>query len=105
MADFSMRPHAFVVQRNEGADNVPPTTTLIDVSSGSCNNQSAASGGIGNENEALEYDYVLFHDETDDIEVEDIITVNHLGQTINGTVKKALKGQLSNRIWYNEISS
>jgi len=106
MATFTLRPHTFTVQRNTGAYNVPPTTVLTTILSGVCNNQTSTSGGIGNENEALEYDYVMFHDETitTELKAEDSITVNHAGKTITGTVKKALTGQLSSRIWYNEIS-
>lgn len=101
-----MRPHSFTVSRNDGADQTPPTNNPTVILSGDCNNQSANSGGIGSENAAMEYDYVLFHDEeiTTEIKAEDTIVVNHLGKMIEGVVKKSLPGQLSNRIWYNEIS-
>lgn len=109
MAEFTMRPHSFVVSRNSGGDTVPPTEIWVEITSGDCNNQSSASGGIGNENEAMEYDYVMFYDIDiiEEIKVEDTITVNYpeTSTTIEGTVKKWLPGQLSNRIWFNEISN
>jgi len=108
MADFTMRPHTFVVSRNDGAGNVPPTENWVVITSGSCNNQSGASGNIGNENEAMDYDYVNFYDIgiVEEIKVEDKIVVTYTGtpKIIEGTVKKWLPGQLSNRIWHNEIS-
>ena len=105
---FSMRPHTFVVSRNTGADLVPPVAeSWADILSGACNNQTGSSGNISGEADVLQYDYVLFHDEeiTTELKVGDRIVVDHAGKTITGEIKKDLVGQLSNRIWYNEINS
>jgi len=107
MADFTMRPHSFVVSSlTAGANEVPPTSAPVEVLSGSCNNQTGNSGSIKGETDVMQYDYVLFHDEeiVEEIKPGDLIVVNHLGKTITGEVKKILPGQLSNRIWYNETS-
>lgn len=106
MVAFNMRPHSFTVTRNDGANQVPPTSTPTVILSGACNNQTSNNGGVGSENTAMDYDYVLFHDEEilTEIKAEDTIVVNHLGKIINGVVKKSLPGQLSERIWYNETS-
>jgi hypothetical protein len=109
-----MRPHTFVVKRNNGVDQVPIVDDWVEVVSGNCNTQVGSSGGIGNENEAMDYDYVLFYDFSLDengdritdteIKVEDQVTSIIYGKEIIGTVKKLLPGQITNRIWFNEIS-
>lgn len=108
MADFTMRPHSFVVSSlSVGANLVPPVSTPVEILSGVCNNQTGNSGSIKSEADVMQYDYVLFHDEeiVEEINPGDIIVVNHLGKTITGEVKKSLPGQLSNRIWYNETAN
>jgi len=108
MADnFTLRPHAFVVSRNTGINDVPPTEAWIEIASGICNVQTNPSGSIKNETEATIYDYVMFYDIdiTATINVQDKIIADVLGKTITGTVKKWLPSQLSNRIWFNEVSS
>lgn len=115
MADFTLRPHSFVVRRNDGANLVPPVAeSWVDVLSGDCNTQTNASGGMGNDSEALEYDYVLFYDfqldedenriQDAEIKVGDEIVSNVYGKEIKGEVRKWLPGQITNRIWFNEIS-
>ena len=106
MADFTLRPHTFVVTRNTGGNNVPPTDEWSEITNGDCNVQTNPSGSIKNETEAMIYDYVVFYDITitEDIKVQDKIVADVLGKTITGIVKKWLPGQLSNRIWFNEIS-
>lgn len=114
MVVFSMRPHTFVVSRNTGGDSTPPTKVLTEIISGACNTQTNPSGNIGNAADVMNYDYVLFYDfELDEdgnriqdtkINVEDIVVTDIFGDIKTGKVMKWMPGQLSNRIWFNEIS-
>ena len=100
-------PHAFKIYRDDGANQVPPTTNKRLILEGSCNVQVGNSGSLKNVNEAMLYDYILFHKEelTEPINVEDTIECDVLdGQTIQGIIKKSISGQISKRIWFNELS-
>lgn len=116
MADFTLRPHTFKVDRNTGADQVPPTDDVTPIlTTTPCNTQTGASGNITGESDVMGYDYVLFYDfeldedgnriEDTKILVEDLVTTTLYGKVIVGNVKKWFPGQITNRIWFNEISS
>ena len=116
MVAFSLRPHTCTVSRNSGADDTPPTKDWSAIITDEpCNTQTNPSGNIGNEADVLNYDYVTFYDFKEDssgvripdteIKVGDRIVSSNFGKQITGYVKKWLPGQLSNRIWFNEISS
>ncbi len=103
---FVRFPDTFTIYVSSGVPTFPPVEGTIVAASGSGNLQVPTSGGTGNENEAMIYDYVLFHQVEIPITVkaEDLITVIKNGKTINGTIKKTFPGQLTNRIWFDEVS-
>ena len=99
-------PHTFVVSKPTNPDTIPPDSSGTVILLGSCDVQPPPSGGEKNKNEAMKYDYIVFHKETitEDIKANYSITCNVLGKTITGTISKSFPGQLTNRIWFDEIS-
>ena len=96
-------PHPFKVTKVEvtGAPPVKVPTVILE-GMGNCQDK-----GIENENEAMQFDWVLYHEEaiTDQIKAEYEIEVDIFGNIIKGITKKAKTGQLSKRIWFNNTSN
>lgn len=98
-------PHNFKVYKIAVSGN-PPVAIETVICEGLGNAQSAMNGGIKNEAEAALYDWVLYHKEEvlEEIKAEYRIEIDVFGTILIGTTKKAMTGQLTKRIWFNNIS-
>lgn len=98
-------PHPFKVYKISVTGN-PPIATETVICEGMGNAQSALGGGMNNETEAMMYDWVLYHKElvTEEIKAEYRVEADIYGAMLIGTVKKSMEGQLTKRIWFNNIS-
>lgn len=100
-------PHTFAVYRDTVSTDYPYTATRTTILTGIGNVQTGSGGGMTNEAEAMLYDYVMFHKETltQPILANDIIEYTNDYGTFQGRVMKSFPGQLTDRIWFNEISN
>ena len=94
------------VYRNEAEVSFPISENDVLILEGACDIQVNSGGGITNETEAMVYDYVIFHKIpiTTELKANDTIIGNKNGKEIKGVLKKSLTGQLTSRIWFNEVA-
>ena len=91
----------------EVTSGYPPVSTDEIVVSGQCNAQVGSGGGTSNEAEAMKYDWTIYYpvEYTEEVRVNDIVTINKFGIISEAKVVRAEQGQLSNRIWADNVSS
>ena len=97
-------PHTFTVSKIDTGDTYPPSSTLIEIMSGECSVQTKSEL---NENSALVYDFILY---TKEVFPEPILATYQIEcivgtKTITGEVVRGFEGQITNRIWFKEISN
>jgi hypothetical protein len=96
-----------VVDRKTYSGSPPVLDADTEVISGKCNAQVGSGGGTTNEQEAMKYDWTVYYpvEYTAEVKVNDIVTINKFGIISEAKVVRAEQGQLSNRIWADNVSS
>lgn len=105
---FSRFPHAMVVSRTPTLTFPPPENEVpTEVISGPCNAQVGSGGSTENKNEAMVYDWTIYYDKdlSAPVRVGDLVEIDRYGEIYKGRVERATQGQLTNRIWCNNVST